>query len=163
VRRRLRPVLPRLHLLPALNERPGDTVVAIGAVDTVGALADRVAPDGDVLLVDESPDVLERARHATAAPNVFYLLGSLDVLPLVDVSVDEVLATGVLRADGARECFRVLQSGGRLSLTAVDEDPAVDALNLDPHEVEHLLTDSGFASVSVAADGGRLLVRARKP
>jgi ubiquinone/menaquinone biosynthesis C-methylase UbiE len=50
-----------------------------------------VAPDGDVLVVDESVDVLEELRAKTGAPNVFYLLGCPEVLPLPDASVDEVV------------------------------------------------------------------------
>jgi ubiquinone/menaquinone biosynthesis C-methylase UbiE len=163
VRHRLRALLPRLHVLSALNERPGDTVVTIGAIDSVATLAERVAPDGDVLVVDESVDELERIRHETQAPNVSYLIGTLDILPLTDASVDEVLATAVLRADAAAECFRVLRAGGRVAIAAVDEDPSGHALNLDRRELERLFMDTGFGSVSVADDRGRLAILARKP
>jgi ubiquinone/menaquinone biosynthesis C-methylase UbiE len=141
VRHRLRALLPRLHVLSALNERPGDTVVTIGAIDSVATLAERVAPDGDVLVVDESVDELERIRHETQVPNVSYLIGTLDILPLTDASVDEVLAKAVLRADAA----------------------AGHALNLHRRELERLFMDTGFASVSVADDRGRLAILARKP
>jgi ubiquinone/menaquinone biosynthesis C-methylase UbiE len=162
VRRRLRALLPRLHILSALNERAGDTVVSIRPRESVSELADRVAPDGDLLVVDESVDELERFRRETAAPNVFYLIGSVEVLPLMDSSVDEVLTSGVL-ANGAAECFRVLRPGGKLGVTAVHEDPAVRALNLDLREIEQLFTRTGFASVSVAADPGRVVILAQKP
>jgi hypothetical protein len=85
LRRRLRPLLPGLHLLPALT-----TVVAIGPEDAA-ALAEGVAPDGDLLVVAESVDVLEDLRARTPAPNVFYLLGCAEILPLPDASVDEVV------------------------------------------------------------------------
>jgi ubiquinone/menaquinone biosynthesis C-methylase UbiE len=116
-----------------------------------------------VLVVDESVDALERLRRNSAAPNVFYLLGSADVLPVMDASVDEVLATSVPRAEAAQEFFRVLRSGGEVSLVAGDEDPTGEALNLDAREVERLFTDAGFAAVMVAAVRGRLAVAARKP
>jgi ubiquinone/menaquinone biosynthesis C-methylase UbiE len=103
VRRRLRALLPRLHVLPALS-----TVVAI-APENAAALAERVAPDGDLLVVDESVDVLEALRAQTDAPNVFYLLGCAEVLPLPDASVDEVV--GAPPTDEARSEFeRVLRS-----------------------------------------------------
>jgi ubiquinone/menaquinone biosynthesis C-methylase UbiE len=42
-------------------------------------------------VVDESVDVLEELRAKTRAPNVFYLVGCAEVLPLPDASVDEVV------------------------------------------------------------------------
>jgi len=122
-----------------------------------------VGPEGDVLVVDESVDALELLRRETLAPNVFYLLGSIEVLPLTDASVDEVLATDVLRPDAAAECFRVLRPGGEVAFAAGDEDRAGDTLNLDAREVERLFTDAGFDAVSVAPARDRLVVAARKP
>jgi hypothetical protein len=85
LRSRIRALLPRLHLLPPLT-----TVLTIGPHDAE-ALAERVAPDGDLLVVDGSVDVLEELRANTAAPNVFYFIGWPEVLPLPDASVDEVV------------------------------------------------------------------------
>jgi ubiquinone/menaquinone biosynthesis C-methylase UbiE len=162
VRHRLRTLLPRLHVLPTLNERPGDTVIAIGAGDSVAELAERVAPDGEVLVVEDSVDELERLRRETTASNVSYLIGALDVLPLTDSSVDEVLATSGLQADAPGECLRVLRPGGRVTLV-VDEDGAGGALNLDPSALERLFIDTGFESVRVTNDPGRVAILARKP
>jgi ubiquinone/menaquinone biosynthesis C-methylase UbiE len=116
-----------------------------------------------VLVVDESVEELERLRRTTTAPNVAYLIGSLEILPLTDSSVDEILATGALRADAAGECFRVVRPGGKVAIAASTEDRTGHALNLDPRDVEQLFIDTGFASVSVASDPGRLVIRARKP
>ena len=82
-------------------------MLAIGSSDP-DALAERVAPDGDVLVVDESVDVLEELRAKTRAPNVFYLLGWPEVLPLPDASVDEVVGPPPT-ADAVRELARVLR------------------------------------------------------
>jgi ubiquinone/menaquinone biosynthesis C-methylase UbiE len=106
---------------------------------------------------------LERVRRDTTEPNVFFLLGTLEVLPLTDSSVDEVIATGAIRADALAESFRVLRPGGKLALDAADEEPTGRALNLDPHEVERLFVDMGFASVSVADARGRVAILALKP
>jgi ubiquinone/menaquinone biosynthesis C-methylase UbiE len=116
-----------------------------------------------VLVVDESVDSLERLRRETPAPNVSYLIGSVEVLPLTDASVDEVLANIVPRPDGAAECFRVLRSGGKVACAAADEDRAGGTLNLDAREVEQLFTEAGFDAVSVADARGALVVAARKP
>ena len=113
-------------------------------------------------MVDHSVDALERLRKTTRASNIFYLVGSMDVLPLTDATADEILATAVPSAEAAAEFFRVLRAGGRVAV-ATDEDDTGPALNLDPHEVERLLSDAGFTAVTIAAAQGRLAVAARKP
>jgi ubiquinone/menaquinone biosynthesis C-methylase UbiE len=116
-----------------------------------------------VLVVEHSVDKLERLRKATTASNLFYLVGSMDVLPLTDASVDEILASAVPSVDAAAEFFRVLRSGGRVAVASLDEDLTGPALNLDAREIERLFTDAGFTAVTVAAAQGRLAVAARKP
>jgi ubiquinone/menaquinone biosynthesis C-methylase UbiE len=122
-----------------------------------------VAPEGDVLVVDRSVDALERLRKATTASNVFYLVGSMDVLPLTDAAADEIVASSVPNSEAAAEFFRVLRPGGEVAVAAADQDPTGAALNIDAHEVERLFTEAGFAAVTVAAAHGRLAVAARKP
>jgi SAM-dependent methyltransferase len=80
-----------------------------------------VGPDGDVLAIDISVDALEELRATATAPNISYLVGRADVLPLPDASVDAVVTRSVLiyvddKAEAAREFARVLRSGGRISL-----------------------------------------------
>jgi arsenite methyltransferase len=161
----------------------GETVVDVGAgtgLLTIGA-AERVAPDGDVLAVDISVDALEELRRICAAPNIFYLVGSADVLPMTNDSVDAVLARSVLiyvqdKAEAAREFFRVLRSGGRISIfepinsrntrlsQAVDfgdlgeqvaewerasyEDPDDPMLNFDEDDLQGTFRDAGFIDVA---------------
>jgi arsenite methyltransferase len=101
----------------------GDTVVDAGTgtgLIALGAL-ERVGADGDVIAVDISVDCLEELRRVTTAPNMFFLIGSADVLPLPDDSADAVLTRSVLiyvddKAKAAREFFRVLRDGGRVSI-----------------------------------------------
>jgi arsenite methyltransferase len=165
VRRRLRALLPRLHLLPALSgqldqwaewlvrtrfagwreEEIAEALAELGqwrdrvldgadikhgqAVADVGAgtglltldAVDRVGPDGDVIALDFSVDALEQLRTNTTAPNISYLVGQADVLPLRDASIDVVVTRSVLiyvddKAEVAREFERVLRPGGRVSL-----------------------------------------------
>jgi len=68
-----------------------------------------VAPDGDVLVIADSVDVLEALRAQTSAPNVFFLVGCAEVLPLPDASVDEIVGPPS-SAEGERERARVLRS-----------------------------------------------------
>ena len=116
-----------------------------------------------MLVVDRSVDALERLRETTTASNVFYLVGSMDVLPLTDASVDEILAASVPSGDAAAEFFRVLRPAGQVAVAAGDQDPTGAALNLDAREIERLFTDAGFNAVIVAAVQGRLAVAAQKP
>jgi ubiquinone/menaquinone biosynthesis C-methylase UbiE len=116
-----------------------------------------------VLVIDRSVDALERLRKGTTASNVFFLVGSMDVLPLTDEAADEILASSVPNTEAAAEFFRVLRPGGEVGVAVADEDPTGAALNLDADEVERLFTAAGFAAVTVAAAQGRLVVAARKP
>jgi arsenite methyltransferase len=170
-------------VLDSAHLRSGDVVVDAGAgtgLLTVGA-SERVAPDGDVLAIDISVDALEELRRVCSAPNVFYLVGTADVLPLTDESVDAVLTRSVLiyvqdKAEAAREFFRVLRSGGRLSIfepinrrntrlsQVVDfgdlqtelenwertdyEDPDDPMLNFDERDLERFFRDAGFVDVT---------------
>jgi ubiquinone/menaquinone biosynthesis C-methylase UbiE len=84
------------------------TVVDLGGGSTPAAL-ERAGSDGDVLVVHESPDRLEELRRTYDSPNVFFLLGCAEVLPLPDASADAVL--GASSSDEAqRELARVLRA-----------------------------------------------------
>jgi arsenite methyltransferase len=101
----------------------GEMVADIGAgtgLLTIKAV-EHVGRDGDVLAIDVSADALEELRRLCTAPNVGYFIGSAEVLPLRDKSIDVVLTRSVLiyvrdKAEAAREFFRVLRPGGRCSL-----------------------------------------------
>jgi ubiquinone/menaquinone biosynthesis C-methylase UbiE len=155
LRRRLRPLLPRLHLLPTLSE-PGDIVVVIGAdAELIAALAGHVAPDGDVVVVDRSVDTLERLRRASAEPDITYLVGEAEVLPLPDESVDAVWSATSANAAAVLEFLRVLRPGGRLLLAG----SAASALNSG----ERMLSEAGFVDVTVVSDDRGPSLDARKP
>jgi len=113
----------RDRVLDGAGLAPGETVADVGAgtgLLTLGAV-ERVGAEGDVIALDISVDALEELRAHAIAPNISYLIGSADVLPLRDESLDAVVTRSVLiyvddKAEAAVEFLRVLRSGGRVSL-----------------------------------------------
>jgi ubiquinone/menaquinone biosynthesis C-methylase UbiE len=152
VRGGLRALLQRFHVLPALSEplddrvldgariRAGDKVADVGAGTGLltRSAAERVGPDGEVLAIDISVDALEALRANTSAPNVSYLIGCADILPLMDESVDVVFTH---RTGAASETFRVLRSGGRISVYGNSDDAIGD--------LEQVFTSAGFTDVRI--------------
>jgi arsenite methyltransferase len=150
----------------------GTGLLALGAVERVG-------PDGQVLAIDISVDCLEQLRRFAPAPNMFFLIGSADVLPLPDGAADVVVTRSVLiyvadKAEAAREFFRVLRPGGRVSifepinrrrrrisevvdfgdLTPLIEEWEADAdarddpmLNFDEHDLAAFFGGAGFGDI----------------
>jgi arsenite methyltransferase len=113
----------RDRVLDGAELSAGERVADVGAgtgLLTLGAV-ERVGPEGDVVAIDISVDALEELRANTAAPNIAYFVGSADILPLMDESVDAVITRSVLiyvddKAEVAREFHRVLRSKGRVSI-----------------------------------------------
>lgn len=100
--------------------RPGEDVLDIGT--GTGAVAESavslVAPDGTVVGIDPSPDMLALARERLG-DSVDLREGRAEEIPLPDGSVDVVLASLSMmyvidRTAAARELARVLRPEGRL-------------------------------------------------
>lgn len=113
----------RDRVLAAARLEPGESVIDVGAGTGLLALGavELVGPDGHVIALDVSVDALETLRANAGAPNMSYLVGRADVLPLPDESVDAVVTRSVLiyvddKAEAAREFQRVLRPGGRASV-----------------------------------------------
>ena len=109
--------------------REGERVLDLGSGGGIDVLlsARRVGPTGFAYGVDMTDEMLELAR-ATAAkagtPNVEFLKGTIEDVPLPDASVDVVISNCVvnLSVDKPKvisEMYRVLLPGGRIGISDV--------------------------------------------
>ncbi len=106
--------------------RPGDDVVDLGSGGGIDCLlAGRaVGPTGSVVGVDFLPDMVARANRAAGEaglPNVRFVEGEIEALPLPDESADVVISNGVVNLSPRKvrvlaEAYRVLRPGGRVAI-----------------------------------------------
>lgn len=148
----------------------GDRVLDLGSgggFDCFLAAAE-VGPEGRVIGVDMTPEMLERARdnaEKSEHDHVEFRLGEIEHLPVADEAVDVVISNCVLTHSPAKpqvlaESYRVLAPGGRLSISdlvadgpATGDVPAANCGNpATPAELQQWLTDVGFADVTVTLE-----------
>ncbi|MCB7128430.1 MAG: methyltransferase domain-containing protein, partial [Candidatus Brocadiales bacterium] len=108
--------------LGPINE--GETVLDLGCGAGLDSLlaARRVGPEGRVIGIDMTPDMVRKASEngqKLGVENVEFRQGSAEQLSLGNTSVDIVLSNGVINLcpDKGRvvsEIYRVLRPGGRL-------------------------------------------------
>jgi arsenite methyltransferase len=126
---RSRDVLRRRRLVyEALGAEPGDRILDVGCGPGFYAseLLDQVGPEGSVVGLDASPQMLAVAAHRSEGrPNVDFHQADATSLPVEDASFDRAVCVQVLEyvsdvEAGLREIHRALRPGGRAVIWDVD-------------------------------------------
>lgn len=88
--------------------------------------AKQVGPQGKVIGVDMTPEMLARARGANTHPNVEFRLGELDNLPCGDGLVDCVISN----------CVVNLVGGSKLGLSSQTSTRVIPVINGPPGRLQ---------------------------
>ena len=153
--------------------REGETVLDLGAGGGFDCFlaAKQVGPNGLVIGVDMTPDMVSKARanaKKVGTSNVDFRLGEIEHLPVGDNAIDVILSNCVINLSPDKravfsDAFRVLKPGGRLAISdvvATDELPQAirDSLtamtgcvagSATVATIEELLVDAGFQDIQI--------------
>ena len=109
--------------------KPGEYVVDCGSGAGADSLiaAQQVGPNGRVIGVDMTPEMLAKARQNALAggiTNVEFREGYLETLPIPDAWADVIISNGVLnlvpdKEAALLEMHRVLKPGGRIQIADI--------------------------------------------
>lgn len=153
--------------------KPGETVLDLGSGGGFDCFlaARQTGPDGRVIGVDMTPDMISKARANAAKgayENVEFRLGEIESLPVADSTVDLVISNCVINLSPRKdrvyaESFRVLKPGGRIAISdIVALAPIPEELEGDFEaytgcvagaasvtELKTMLTDQGFSEIRI--------------
>jgi SAM-dependent methyltransferase len=153
----------------------GETVLDLGSGGGIDVLlsARRVGPTGKAYGLDMTDDMLALAQEnqrKAGLPNVEFLKGQIEAIPLPDASVDVIISNCVINLSGHKdrvlaEAFRVLKPGGRFAVSDVVVRGSVPseirrsmelwigcvAGALEEREYVQKLTSAGFVDAEVEA------------
>jgi arsenite methyltransferase len=106
--------------------KPGDRIVDVGSGAGIDSLiaARMVAPHGEVIGIDMTPAMLDKARRAaeeSGLQNVEFRRGYAERMPIEDGWADVIISNGVLnlmpdKQAALKEMARVLKPGGRIQI-----------------------------------------------
>jgi len=153
---------------------PGETVLDLGSGAGFDCFlaAREVSPDGRVIGVDMTPEMVSKARENVAkndVDNVEFRLGEISHLPVADTTVDVVISNCVVNLAPEKrlvfdDAYRVLRPGGRVAISdVVRTAPFPDDVRTDPDsltgcvagastvaDLEAMLDSAGFEAIEIA-------------
>ncbi len=153
--------------------KPGEVVVDLGSGGGFDCFlaAHEVGPQGKVIGIDMTPDMLSKARRNANKGNfnqVEFRLGEIENMPVADDTADVIISNCVInlssnKARVFQEAYRILKPGGRLAISDVvatielpkemRNDPALIAGCMGNasliEELEQLIKSAGFEKISI--------------
>jgi SAM-dependent methyltransferase len=143
--------------------KPGETVLDLGSGAGFDAFlaAKRVGPEGRVIGVDMTPQMVQKAiQNALKGgySNVEFRIGDIESLPVKDASIDVIMSNCVINLSTDKpkvfaEAFRVLKPGGRLAVSDVVATASLPAEVMD----DPIFHSSCIAGASTVEDLGEML------
>jgi SAM-dependent methyltransferase len=134
--------------------------IGCGSGRALSPLRQAVGPDGSVIALDLTPEMLAVARPASVTATAALILADARSLPLKDASADAIFAAGLVNhlpdpAAGLRELARVTRPGGRLVLFHPTGRATLAARHGNDLSPDEPLAE-GMLRRSTAASGWRL-------